>query len=95
MSGTTARAFYSEFFGLYKYILNATNMMELLLGDTYNYFFPLKLKLGCISEKSQLHSHFHADKCKHKESLKFNVAKANIIRDGNDNKKIAVFSHLL
>lgn len=71
-------------------------MMELLLGNSYNYFFPLMLKLGCTSEKSQLHSNFHhADKCKQKESLKFNVAKANIIRDGNDNKKIAVFSHVL
>lgn len=72
------------------------NMIGLLLGGNYNDFFPLKWKLSCISEKLRLHSYFHhAYKPKQKESLKFDVAKANILRDGNDKKKTAVFSHLL
>ena len=55
--------------------------------------FFLRLKLGCITEKLQLHSHsHHAYKPKQKESLNFDVAKASIFCDDNDNKKI--FFHI-
>jgi len=70
-------------------------MIELLLWGNHNDFFPLKLKLGCISEKLWLHFHFYyAQKPKQKESLKFGVTEANILHDGNDKKKI-VFSRPL